>query len=345
MALNMARVWCRCSSYCIKKNNFPSVGVNFFHLSRSVAGYERDPAPLFFSPDVQRIMRKMTKVDVKKVFRSRKLGEKLDAPEYKFLTSEELEQYMKETEKKVEERLQVPPIVKEREEINEVLSVDRALTGYDSAKFVFTDITFGVPNKDRVIVVREPDGTLRKAFWNERFRMNQIYFPEPDRQLRTPHMFEEPYLTNVLDRGEYEFVLDRACVQYEPNDPEYYRITSTTYDHIEKEQMFDALQSTRHFGALAFYLCWNKQIDNFVLYYIQNDRIEDAVMLIQLFHLLNPESKSAETDSKDALKFIQAYISKDSTRKSVLEIALQSFLELQKQRQFVEEGIKKAHGM
>ena len=48
--------------------------------------------------------------------------------------------------------------------------------------------------QQRVIVVREPDGTLRKASWEERDRINQIYNPVEGRQLTTPTMFQEEFL-------------------------------------------------------------------------------------------------------------------------------------------------------
>ena len=48
------------------------------------------------------------------------------------------------------------------------------LTGYDSAKYVFTDVTFGVHDRARFIVVRQPDGTLREADGEERDRLNQV---------------------------------------------------------------------------------------------------------------------------------------------------------------------------
>lgn len=42
----------------------------------------------------------------------------------------------------------------------------------------------------RLIVVREPDGTLREANKDERHRMNQLYFPVKGRSLYHPRMFQ-----------------------------------------------------------------------------------------------------------------------------------------------------------
>lgn len=45
-----------------------------------------------------------------------------------------------------------------------------------------------------MVVVRDEDGILRKATWEEKNRINQIYFPRPGRQLKVPKMFEEEFL-------------------------------------------------------------------------------------------------------------------------------------------------------
>lgn len=47
------------------------------------------------------------------------------------------------------------------------------------------------------MVVREPDGTLRKADANERHTVNQIYFPQSGRELKHPIMFEDDHLKVV----------------------------------------------------------------------------------------------------------------------------------------------------
>ena len=50
-------------------------------------------------------------------------------------------------------------------------------------QLVFTDITYGVHDRERFIVVREPDGVLRHAKGEERDRLNQIYFPHLGRKV------------------------------------------------------------------------------------------------------------------------------------------------------------------
>lgn len=43
----------------------------------------------------------------------------------------------------------------------------------------------------RSITVREPSGRLRKASWEERDRLNFIYFPKPGRQYEMPELLTD----------------------------------------------------------------------------------------------------------------------------------------------------------
>lgn len=42
--------------------------------------------------------------------------------------------------------------------------------------------------------MRETDGTLRKATWEERDRLIQVYFPIPGRRINPPYVFKEENL-------------------------------------------------------------------------------------------------------------------------------------------------------
>ena len=75
------------------------------------------------------------------------------------------------------------------------------ILGFDSARYVFTDITFGIHDRDRIIVVREPDGTLRSSTWAERDRMNHIYFPTEGRAHKPSRIFD---LETLKEVSKYE---------------------------------------------------------------------------------------------------------------------------------------------
>ena len=49
---------------------------------------------------------------------------------------------------------------------------------------------FFVPMQQRYMVVRETDGVLRTASWEERDKLNQIYFPIDGREIELPAVFQ-----------------------------------------------------------------------------------------------------------------------------------------------------------
>lgn len=58
-------------------------------------------------------------------------------------------QAFEESEALAKEMLQMPPVVPIRKEIDVVLSKDPELIGLDTAKYVFTDISFGKTDRVR----------------------------------------------------------------------------------------------------------------------------------------------------------------------------------------------------
>lgn len=97
----------------------------------------------------------------------------------------------------------MPPVMDPRTEVARTLDRDPALVGFDACRYVFTDITYGGHDRDRLIVVREPDGTLREAEWDERDRLNQVYFPRDGRKIDVPAMFQPDKLQDILGPEKY----------------------------------------------------------------------------------------------------------------------------------------------
>lgn len=331
-----------------------TVGIRFLSpwFSRSYCSAvniynEKDPAPYFFDARVQDVLKKLTGQDLSKVFRTRLLEKKLNVPQYQFMTTEELEAHMAQARENAEKILQMPPVLKEREPVDEVLSRDPAILGYDTAKFIFTDITFGMSDRKRVVVVREPDGTLRKASWEERERMNQIYNPRPGRKLHKPIMFEEEYLKDVLSQEKYEFILERACAQFDPDDPTYQRVCCMTYEAVDEKRKYDALHSTRHYGPMCFYLAWHKKMDNLLIKFVQEEKLPDCVSLIQLYHHIHKDSESAfqNIPPNEQISFVKTYAQEESLRRPQLQLAVQQYEDLLNERQEYEESVQKSHGL
>ncbi|XP_050345424.1 28S ribosomal protein S22, mitochondrial [Nymphalis io] len=359
----------------IKYNESQVIFISSRKLSIVPSIYDgENPAPKFFSSGIQILLKRLTRPDYAKVFRKRSNSNDpmLQTPQYKFLTDEELQIEKEKANQSADRLLQMPPVVKVHEPINDVLSKDPALVGFDSAKYLFTDISFGVANEHRLIVERDPDGILRSCDHDVRKRLNQIYFPMIGRKIREPLIFaDEEKLHSLLDRQKYEYVLDRACVQYEPDEPKFQKVTSITYQHIDTNMQYDLLRSTRHFGPLAFYLTWHKSMDSLMFELVQTGAIREAILLMSLRHAIHGDlkngvdsdtlvkqilttpvqlSKSEHLTEEDiqldnkCIECLDAYIVNNSTMKSQQGLALQGFREYYQQMIELSRGLKKAHG-
>ena len=78
---------------------------------------------------------------------SLKKGNILREPQFKLLTDAELAVEQKKFEKKARLELQMPPIMKPRENITKVLSEDPDIADGLESKFAFIDISPDVPNR------------------------------------------------------------------------------------------------------------------------------------------------------------------------------------------------------
>lgn len=254
------------------------------------------------------------------------------------MTDEELQEALRDADKRADEFLQMPPVLPARKPLNKILSYDPALQGLETSRLVFTDITFGVVDSKRLIVIREPDGALREADWDVRDRLNQTYFPRPGREVICPKMFEDEYLKDLLKREEFLFVLDRACMQFEPDDLKYQQVTSDTYEYVNENGLFDKLRSTRHFGPFVFYLVWHNNIDNLLLDLLETCHIEEVNSLLQLYGIV--QNVQFKADGSTNFGVLEKYISGYSKKKGPLELALQSVKDLEDRKQTLEQQIR-----
>lgn len=325
---------------------------------------DKDPAPSFFNSETQELLSSITGLQLEKIFKKRTVKD--NHAEYKFLTDKQLEKEVRKRFQYAKNILQMPPVLKVMEDKCKVLSKDAALTGYSPYTYVFTDVTYGLENNKRMVTIRTPDGTLQEAPYEVRKRSWQIYFPSANRSFREPAMFEPDNLKKLLNEEQYEFILDRACTQYEPYEQKFHDITSKVYLKINEKLQFDFLRSTRHFGPMAFFFAWHKMIDDLLLDMIRNDLLKNGVQLIVLMYRLNgikesteivkqfntseefesriqealknllspiKETKKIDKNEKElricelCFEYIQDYVSKYSPKKAQLELALQTYKE------------------
>ncbi|XP_041126278.1 28S ribosomal protein S22, mitochondrial [Polyodon spathula] len=290
-------------------------------------------SPQFSDEEVQNILTKITGLDLQKAFRPVK--QELKPPAYRLMTDAQLAQATQKAMQVAKERLKMPPVLPERKPIDDVLAEDKFLEGLETAKYVFTDITFNIPHRERFIVIREPDGTLRKATWEERDRMVQLYFPREGRRLTPPPVFKEENLKVVFLQDRQEDILDLCLVQFEPDSPDYRRVHNLTYEDIDKYGKYDLLRSTRHFGGMVWYLVNGKKIDGLLIDMIQRDLIQDAASVIHLYHMLHPQGPSAKEAGKhqaQGIDLVKIFARTESQKAGYIELALQAYQETSAER-------------
>ncbi|XP_075057774.1 small ribosomal subunit protein mS22 [Mixophyes fleayi] len=280
--------------------------------------------PTFTDPEVQSILKKITGLNLEKVFQPAKQESK--PPTYKLMTQQQYEESLQKATDVAQQYLEMPPMLTERQPINETLVVDEILSGTDTAKYVFTDITYSTPHHERFIVVREPDGVLRKATWEERDRMIQVYFPRQGRKIFPPPVFQEENMKRIFKEDRHEELLNRCIVQFEPDSAEYIKIRNHTFEDIDKQRKYDLLRSTRHFGGMVWQLCSQKNIDGLLIDMLQRDMLDDAVSLVRLYHMMHPDTACAkESQEADDRELIQIFVKMEAQKPGYIELALQAY--------------------
>ncbi|PAV89617.1 hypothetical protein WR25_19658 [Diploscapter pachys] len=268
-----------------------------------------DVEKLFIDKNVQNLLYSLTGLDIKnKVFRTRRTGIQ-QRSHYALMTDERFEKTMEQMSEEARQFLQFFPVKEPRTEQVTVITKDEEIANFDTSKFVFTDITFDATDRDRTVVVREVDGTLRTSTPEEHDRMNRTFYNKPNRPVFPPPVFSHPHIQDALDRNEHEFVLDWACWFFEPDDPCFVKLCQTIFNQIVSKRNFDVLHSTRHFGPFVFYIALNGTIPPLLNHYGGQGRISDCATLIRLQKTLHPNwrvtIKSTDSDEQIVKDFIQ----------------------------------------
>lgn len=244
---------------------------------------KHDIGQIFIKEDVQKLLKDITRFEEKKIFANNPVS-RFRTPKFIFMTDKQLEKAKQDAYENVEARLQMPPVMAPNTADPEVLSRDEEIVGYTKFKIMFVDIGPGYTNRNRLMSVREPNGTLRFPTHSERSRLNHIFFPHESRTIDEPKLFQEENLIRLLKRGEYRYILSRACIQFEPDDPRYVNATTSVYEYIDHKGDYDKLRSTRYFGPMCLYLAYNKRADDLILEMLGKGLVEDAVKLVKIYN-------------------------------------------------------------
>lgn len=271
----------------------------------------------------QKILVAITELETDKYFSEKKVHN-LQSPEYKLLTDDEVAIEQERYFRRAKWELKMPPIMNPREEINKIVREDPEIADAVTYKMGFIDISHRVKNRDRRILTRDKNGTLRHASWDERDRWTQIFIPAHGRKLFPPKMFEEQQLEEILPKQNYLYILERASVQYEPDHPDYIRVSQRVYDHVLTTGSFDDLRSTRYFGSMAFYFCWEKKAEPLLVDMLNRELMSHVSQLINLYDSLHQITHRKEEDYLNPLAVVKDYCLKDCNNfyRGQLELAI-----------------------
>nr|XP_058968608.1 small ribosomal subunit protein mS22-like [Pocillopora verrucosa] len=275
-----------------------SLVLRTFYSSKSLENMGKITS--FSNPEVQSLLKKLTGRNLDKIYAMRR-GE-FEVPSYKLMTDAEYLEVQHRNEEEAEAMLEMPPVMEERQEIDEIIEEKEELAQFSESNYVFTDISTSESDRTRSITVREPSGRLRKASWEERDRLNFIYFPKPGRQYEMPELLTDEGMLVVFQQNRHEDVLDLACVQFEPDSADYIRVHHRTYEDLLTHKKFEILRSTRHYGGLLYYLAKQQKLNELLDNMMDREQWDDCIDVVRLHLLCHPGSEITRRIGKNNLK-------------------------------------------
>ncbi|KAL7076155.1 hypothetical protein ACQ4LE_004756 [Meloidogyne hapla] len=285
-------------------------------ITKSFDGAELEK--LFINENVQKLLKSLCGFDLNKLYGWRLINSP-SRRHYALMTDNMYKEFLFKMASRAEHFLQFIPLKEPRPNKTETLSLDSEIAGHDPSKIIFVDISHDSTERDRTIVVREPNGQLRTALPEEHFRMNRVFFDKPDRPVREPPLFHlrsesdgqivpGDVLLQALARDEHEFILDWACCFYEPDDHKFVELCKCIFENIIKEQKFSVLLSTRHFGTLVFYMIINNYYFDLIEFFAQRRSISGVTNTIRLLRIIYPNWTTTIPSNFSDLDVLKEYL-------------------------------------
>ena len=125
----------------------------------------------------------------------------------------------------------------------------------------------------------------------------------------------------------YEYILNRNCVQFEPDHPVYIRTAEAVYEDIAANGHYDVLYSTRHYGPMVFFFAYNKKCDDLIVHYLRRKNLDGAASVARVFGLIHEDSAVAGKLGMPVLDLIRLYTNNDSLKSSKVHLTLEAALE------------------
>ncbi|XP_052819880.1 28S ribosomal protein S22, mitochondrial-like [Mya arenaria] len=306
----------------------PVPSSKLFHTCKNVLTATQKPTPdillKFLHPEVTEILQRLTGTQNDNVVQMPVAGRNKFV-NYDLLSDEELMKEKERAESLTERRMQMPPYMSERVLPSKPLLKDPQIAPALDSKYVFIDISARskrIPMKHaRPVVVRHENGDLCVADPEIHDRVVRTYLLEPGQEVIPPTLFQDKHLKELLQPEKYLYLLDLACSQFEPDNPEFIRITHLIYDHAAANENFRVLEGTRFFGPLVFHLAVKDKLEPLLVYYIQEDRLMETRDTIHLGQLVRNEKLTMGS----VFTVVQAYV-KDQVENAYSVIQTQSVM-------------------
>uniref|UniRef100_A0A915E5E1 28S ribosomal protein S22, mitochondrial n=1 Tax=Ditylenchus dipsaci TaxID=166011 RepID=A0A915E5E1_9BILA len=169
-----------------------------------------DVEKMFIDGRVQRLLKNLIGMDIDKIYSDRVVSS-VERKHYALMTDDMITHIRTKMMRRGERFQQFVPVKEPRSSIPTVLANEEGLDGFDNTKYVFTDITFDATSRNRIVVVREPNGILRNATPEEHDRMNRTYYPSEEKPVLEPKVFTDPSFSEALKGNRHEIVMDWAA--------------------------------------------------------------------------------------------------------------------------------------
>lgn len=290
--------------------------------AKIVKSYRGKPILDLDNDKLTKSLKFLTGFDLNKIF-EKKSNIEFEMPKYKLISIDNLNEIDEDIKMKSSRILSLKQIYTMRSpKLNYTLHKNEEINNHSQSKYVFIDTSKTIQDhNDRIIVVREPNGDLRLAGWNERRRLKFIFYGNDSEQLnKLPYFVSESGIKTMLFYNKHKYVMDYIDNHIEPDSPDFSRISSIIFNDILQNMKLDALYSTRHYVQFIYWAITNNYFDKLLSIYLKNTKytLEEMGGLCYFYAYINNDNSLINPQNQ---------LSVDQERINIIETCLMKFKE------------------
>ncbi|KII61731.1 28S ribosomal protein S22, mitochondrial [Thelohanellus kitauei] len=283
-----------------------------------------EPLKDYYNEDLQAIFKKLIGRNPK-FLKNINMARRPIVADYKLVHADKIPQLNAEIDEMLDRFLEtIPMYTRRKPNLNVIIQKSPELKGYDSSRYVFTDVSPSKTSKDRTILVRHQDGSLKLAPWDVRERINIVYFGS-DSDMYPPPKFisSEKLLKEALKLDKHLYILNYALSTCSPDSPNYIKVLEVIFRDIIFKKKYSLIEMTPFFGPFIYFACMDGKYRAVVRYYnslIKSEMSSDPLQrpeilnhlemtdLMKIYSILKPDSQTAEaiiTSMEEASKIFE----------------------------------------